>query len=91
MIAHRPAETLPHNLLKIRLRMLTQRADEIIRQFFSDPLVTTDHASPYRLALRSSSYCLGLGFDVVLVVLVCTRRSIRKHCHKRGSAQEQRV
>ena len=62
---------LPHNLLKVRLRMLTNRTDEIIRQLLANPLISAYAASPYSLPLRCRTNSLRLWLDIILVILVC--------------------
>ena len=64
--------SLSHHLLKIRLRVLADRADEIVRQLFALPLISADEAAPDCFALRSFGGRLRLRLDVVLIVLVGT-------------------
>ena len=71
--------------------MLADGADEVIGHLFAHIFVTADATSPDRLALWSGSDRFGLGFDVVLVIFVCTRRSVRKDRHEFGLADKERV
>ena len=57
--------------------MLTDRTDEIVRQFLADPFISTDAAAPDGLSLLILShlysiFCLGLSLDIGLVVLIST-------------------
>ena len=57
---------LPFHQFKIRLPMLTNRADEVVGDFFADVFVAADPAAPDLLAVGSGAYMLRLWFDVGL-------------------------
>ena len=71
--------------------MLADGADEVIGHLFAHIFVTADSTAPDRLALRSGADRFGLGFDVVLIIFVGARRSVRKDRHEFGLADKERV
>ncbi len=68
--------------------MLTNRADEVVGDFFADVFVAADATAPDLLAVGSGSYLLRLWFDVGLVVFVGAGGVICKDCHEGGRTDE---
>ena len=68
--------------------MLTNRADEVVGDFFADVFIAADTAAPDLLAVGSCADLLRLGFDVGLVVFVGAGWVICKDCHEGGRTDE---
>ena len=56
--------------------MLADWTDKVIWKLFTNIFITADFTSPHSLTIRSFSNSLCLWLDIVLVILICSRRSI---------------
>ena len=71
--------------------MLTDRADEVIWQIFSNVFIAADKALPDYFALRGCANWLWFWFDVTLIIFIGAGWCVRKDCHEGWLADEKSV